>query len=308
MAMPPLNALQAFEAVGRCATMSTAAKELGVTPSAISQQVRKLEGHLGVTLLERIGRRVELTSWGVILHKEVAKGFRQLNHSVDVLERARSQTGIVLTALSSVVNKWIGRKIFEWQALYPEANVRIIGKDDEPSLSDGQSDFRITYGKRAEVHAHFAPLYTDWVVPACSPRLLGARTLSTAADLLKFPLLNIEWESHYSRPPQWSEWAQLVGATVNEKLSSLFFALSSNAIDAAVNGHGFVLAQVSMIEDELRAGTLVVPFDIRLPLPESYYLAWDRSAFEKPYGREFHMWVMGIAKKQSVASSPNRMA
>ena len=99
--------------------MSTAAKELGVTPSAISQQVRKLENHLGVTLLERIGRRVELTSWGVLLHKEVAKGFSQLNHSVDVLERARSQTGIVLTALSSVVNKWIGRKIFEWQALYP---------------------------------------------------------------------------------------------------------------------------------------------------------------------------------------------
>ncbi|PDT26965.1 transcriptional regulator [Rhizobium sp. L9] len=65
---------------------------------------------------------------------------------------------------------------------------------------------------------------------------------------------------------------------------------------------------MSMIEGELRAGTLVVPFDIRLPLPESYYLASDRSAFEKPYGREFRMWVMGIAKKQSVASSPNRMA
>lgn len=95
---------------------------------------------------------------------------------------------------------------------------------------------------------------------------------------------------------------------MNEKLSGLFFALSSNAIDAAVNGHGFVLAQVSMIEDELRAGTLVVPFDIRLPLPESYCLAWDRAAFEKPYGREFHMWVMGIAKNQSVASSPNRRA
>ncbi|MDV4183129.1 LysR family transcriptional regulator [Rhizobium brockwellii] len=306
MAMPPLHALQAFEAVGRCGTMSTAAKELGVTPSAISQQVRKLEDHLGVTLLERIGRRVELTSWGVLLHKEVTKGFSQLNHSVGVLERARSQTGIVLTALSSIVNKWIGRKIFEWQALYPDANVRIIGKDDEPSLSDGQSDFRITYGKCAEVHTHFAPLYTDWVVPACSPRLLGGRTLSAPAGLLKFPLLNIEWESHYSRPPQWNEWAQRVGATVNEKLSSLFFALSSNAIDAAVNGHGFVLAQLSMIEDEVRAGTLVVPFDIRLQLPESYYLAWDRSVFEKPYGREFHMWMMGIAKKQSIASSPNR--
>ncbi len=304
MTMPPLHALQAFEAVGRCGTMTTAAKELGVTPSAVSQQVRKLEDCLGVTLLERIGRRVELTSWGVIFYKEIAKGFTQLSHSVDVLERARNQTGIVLTALSSVVNKWIGRKIFEWQALYPDANVRIIGKDDEPKMANGQSDFRITYGKRAEVHTHFAALYTDWVVPACSPRLLGMHKLNAPGDILTFPLLNIEWEPHYRRPPQWSEWAELVGAACKDKLSGLFFALSSSAIDAAVNGHGFVLGQMSMIEDELNAGTLVVPYDIRLPLPESYYLAWDRAALEKPYGREFHTWVMSIARKQSALSAP----
>ncbi|MBB2750529.1 UNVERIFIED_ORG: LysR family glycine cleavage system transcriptional activator [Rhizobium aethiopicum] len=304
MQTPPLNALQAFEAVGRCGTMSAAAKELGVTPSAVSQQVRRLEDCLGVTLLERIGRRVELTSWGTLLHKEVTKGFAQLAHSITVLERARSETGIVLTALSSVVNKWIGRKIFEWQALHPEADVRIIGKEAEPKLGDGESDFRITYGKRAETHTHFTPLYTDWVVPACSPRLLGTREVNRPADMLKFPLLNIEWESHYSRPPQWHEWAERVGGSLNDKMTSLYFALSSNAIDAAVNGHGVVLAQISMIEDELQAGALVVPFDIRLPLSESYYLAWDRAALEKPYGREFHSWILAIAKKQSLALAP----
>lgn len=304
MAIPPLHALQAFEAVGRCGTMSMAAKELGVTPSAVSQQVRRLEDCLGVTLLERIGRRVELTSWGTLLHREVAKGFAQLSHSVDVLERARSQTGIILTALSSVVNKWIGRKVFEWQAMHPEANVRIIGKEDEPRLGDGRSDFRITYGKRAELHTHYAPLYTDWVVPAFSPRLADKKELTSPADILKFPLLNIEWEAHYSRPPQWHEWARLAGATLNEKLTSLYFALSSSAIDAAVNGRGVVLAQVSMIEEEVLAGTLVVPFDIRLPLSESYYLAWDRAALEKPFGREFHSWLLSIARRQSVLSAP----
>ncbi|WP_341487293.1 LysR family transcriptional regulator [Pararhizobium sp. A13] len=284
--------------------MSAAAKELGVTPSAVSQQVRKLEESLGVTLLERIGRRVELTSWGVLFHKEIAKGFGQLLHSVDVLERARSQTGIVLSALSSVVNKWIGRKVFEWQVIYPDANVKIIGRDEEPKMGDGSCDFRITYGKRVDVHAHFTALYTDWIVPACSPRLLAKRALNSPADILTFPLLNIEWEQHYLRPPQWSEWAQLVGAVCNEKLSGLFFALSSSAIDAAVNGHGFVLAQVSMIEDELNSGTLVAPYDIRLQLPESYYLAWDRAALEKPYGKEFHKWIISIARKQAIISAP----
>jgi LysR family glycine cleavage system transcriptional activator len=288
--------------------MTTAAKELGVSPSAVSQQVRRLEDALGVTLLERIGRRVELTSWGTILHKEIVKGFGQLSRAVEILERARSDTGIVLSALSSVVNKWIGRKIFEWQALHPEANVRIIGREDEPVLGDGQNDFRITYGKRAEVHVHFTQLYTDWVVPACAPRLAATRELVAPADILKFPLLNIEWESHYSRPPQWHEWAEIVGATLSERLTSLYFALSSSAIDAAVNGRGVVLAQVSMIEEELQAGTLIVPFDIRLPLSESYYLAWDRAALEKPFGREFHSWVLAIAKRQSQLSPPREKA
>nr|WP_141652401.1 LysR family transcriptional regulator [Rhizobium grahamii] len=303
--MPPLNALQAFESLGRCGTMSSAARELGVTPSAVSQQVRKLEDHLGVTLLERTGRRVELTSWGILFHKEITKAFTQLTHSVRALQRARSDSGIVLTALSSVVNKWIGRRIFEWRDLQPDADVRIIGRDDEPSLTEGHSDFRITYGKQAEVHVHYSALYTDWVVPACSPKLLGQRVLASPTDILRFPLLNIEWESHYSRPPQWEEWAGMFGATVNERRSSLFFALSSNAIDAAVNGHGFVLAQLSMIEEELQAGLLVVPFDVRLPLPESYYLAWNRSAFEKPYGKEFHKWIVSIGRKQSILSAPD---
>lgn len=304
MTIPPLNALQAFEAVGRRGTMSAAAKEMGVTPSAISQQVRKLEEGLGVTLLERIGRRVELTSWGVLLHREVAKGFSQLQHSIDVLEQARMQSGIVLSALSSIVNKWIGRKAFEWQALYPDAHLRIIGNDEEQALSGSQADFRITYGKRAEVHLHFTQLYTDWVVPACSPRLLGDCKLAAPAEILTFPLLNIQWEQHYVSAPQWSEWAKLVGTTCNEKLSGLFFALSSSAIDAAVNGRGFVLAQISMIEDELNAGSLVVPYDIRVQLPESYYLAWDRAALEKPYGKEFHSWILSIARKQAVISAP----
>ncbi len=300
---PPLYALQAFESLGRCGTMTRAAQELGVTPSAISQQVRKLEDHLGVTLLERNGRRVEMTSLGHLFYKEVAKGFTQLNYSVKKLEHARSDSGIVLTALSSVVNKWIGRKIFDWRDLHPGCNIRILGRDDEPSLTQEHSDFRITYGKQAQVHAHYTVLYNDWVVPACSPRLLGQCALVCPADILSFPLLNIEWEAHYSQQPSWTQWAKLFDASLNEKRSSLSFALSSNAIDAAVSGHGFVLAQLSMIDDELQAGQLVIPYDIRLALPESYYLAWNRSALDKPYGKEFHNWLLSIGRKQSLASA-----
>lgn len=304
MPLPSLRALQAFEAIGRTGTVSGAARDLGVSPGAISQQIGHLENQLGLTLLERRGRRVELTSWGRIYYEEIAKGFRQFTLASDALERARNQSAIVLSALTSVVNKWITRRIFDWQSQHPQANVRIIGKDEEPALGQDEVDFRITYGRIAQSHRHYTELFRDWCVPVCSPMLIAGRKLTEPAEVLDLPLLNVEWEKHYLPPPQWSDWARRVGATRVEHRPTLSFTLSSSAIDAAVNGRGFALAQLSMIAEELAAGTLIAPFDQRLELPESYYLAWDRAAMEKPNGPAFHNWLLQIGRRQSLLSAP----
>lgn len=304
MPNPSLRGLQAFEAIGRCGSVSAAAEDLGVSPGAVSQLVRNLEQCLGLTLLERRGRRVELSSWGRVYYREVAKGFQQLSHAAGVLTRARNETGIVLSALTSVANKWVSRKIFDWQSLCPESSVRILGEEQEPRIGIEHVDFRITYGRRANVHEHVANLFTDWVVPACSPALLANRVLDCPQDILKFPLLNVEWESDYKASPQWRDWARLIDADGRQTFSGLSFTLSSSAIDAAANGRGFVLAQISMVRDEVAAGSLVVPFDIRMKLPESYYLVWDRAALERPVGQRFHKWLLTTGRQQDLASAP----
>ncbi|KQR26925.1 LysR family transcriptional regulator [Rhizobium sp. Leaf155] len=299
-----LRALQAFDAIGRRGSITGAAEDLGVSPGAISQLVRNLEQSLGLTLLERRGRRVELSSWGRLYYREVSKGFQQLTMATNVLKRVSNEGGIVVSALSSVASRWISRKIFDWQALCPTAQVRIFGQDQEPRLGAEEVDFRITYGRRSYVHEHVAHLFTDWVVPACSPAVLAARPPQSPEDVLTFPLLNVEWESDYKASPQWCDWAKLVHANHSQQLSGLSFTLSSSAIDAAVNGRGFVLAQLSMVQEEIAAGTLVIPFDIRLKLSESYFLAWDRTALEKPNGQRFHKWILAAARQQERLSSP----
>jgi LysR family transcriptional regulator, glycine cleavage system transcriptional activator len=304
MSNPSLRGLQAFEAVGRCGTVSAAAQDLGVSPGAVSQLVRNLELCLGLTLLERRGRRVELSSWGQLYYREVAKGFQQLSHAANVLTRARNESGIVLSALTSVASKWLSRKIFDWQSLCPGSAVRILGQEHEPRIGSEQVDFRITYGRRAYVHEHVANLFTDWVVPVCSPALIANRVLDCPQDILKFPLLNVEWEADYKASPQWKDWAALIDADGRQTFSGLSFTLSSSAIDAAVNGRGFVLGQLSMVQDEIASGILVVPFDIRMKLPESYYLAWDRTALEKPFGQKFHKWLVSVSKQQEAISAP----
>jgi len=299
----PLRGLQAFEVVGRCGSVTAAALELNVSPGAVSQQIRKIEEFLGVALLERRGRNVELTSLGRIYHREISKGFNQFALAQQSLDRARNESSLVLSALSSVVNKWIGRKIFDWQALHPDATVRIIGRDKEPQMGFDDVDFRISYGSDVIQHEHYTELYRDWVVPVCAPGILQQETL-TPADIFRYPLLNVEWEKHFTPYPRWSEFAQKVGIEYREAPTGLSLTLSSSAIDAAVNKRGFVLAQVSMIEDELAARTLVIPVDIRLPLPESYFLAWDRSALQKPFGLQFRNWVMAISRVQAGLSEP----
>ncbi|AGB75348.1 MULTISPECIES: LysR family transcriptional regulator [Rhizobium] len=298
----PLKGLQAFEAVGRCGSVSAAALELKVSPGAISQQIRKIESFLGVTLLERNGRTVELTQWGRLYHLEISKGFEQFAAAEQILERARNENALVLSALSSVVNKWIGRRIFDWQTLHPNAHVRIVGRDKEPRMGFDDIDFRISYGSDVLQHEHYTELFRDWVVPACSPALIKGKAPS-ATQLLQYPLLHVEWERHFTPYPSWLEFAAKTGAALEETAAGLSFTLSSSAIDAAVNKRGIVLAQMSMIADELEAQTLVIPVDIRIPLRESYFLAWDRAALEKPYGRQFRDWLVAISRQQGLMSA-----
>jgi DNA-binding transcriptional LysR family regulator len=299
----PLKGLQAFEAVGRCGSVMAAAAELNVSAGAISQQIRKVESFLGITLVERSGRTVELTQWGRLYHREISKGFEQFALAQQVLERARNENALVLSALSSVVNKWIGRRIFDWQVFHPDAHVRLTGRDREPRMGFDEVDFRVSYGSDVLQHDHYAELFRDWVVPVCSPALTDGRNL-TAADLLSYPLLHVEWERHFTPYPSWAEFAEKIGASFKGPPSGLSFTLSSSAIDAAINKRGIVLAQMSMIADELEAQTLVIPVDIRMPLRESYFLAWDRSALQKPYGSEFRDWVMAISRRQAQISAP----
>lgn len=301
--IPYLKALQAFEAVGTHGSVTAAAQVLGVSPGAISQQIHKLEGHLGITLLERGGRKMELTSWGRIYHTEISKGFAQLNNAQNVLKRARNDSGIILSSLTSVINKWVGREIFDWQRLYPDTAIQLVGTEHEPKMGEDAVDFRIYYGGAGH-HEHFVELFTDWVVPACSPRLIAENAPLNREDVLRYPLLHIVWNTMFRPAPSFSDWAASIGSNVKPNGNGLTYTLSSSAIDAAVAGRGFVLAQLSMISDELASGRLVVPFDHRLKLADPYLLAWNRASLQKPFGQDFRRWIIDIGKKQAAISAP----
>jgi LysR family glycine cleavage system transcriptional activator len=301
--LPPLRALQAFEAVARTGSVMAAALELGVSAGAVSQQIRKLEELLDLRLFERRGRGMELSTWGRLYHPELGSAFDRLRAAQHNLWRLRTESGLTVSCLSSVASKWLGTRLFDWQAAHPDSRLRLIGAESEPDLQSGGTDFRLSYGQQSRQHTHFAELFTDWVVPACSPGLLQGRPQRTPAELLSLPLIGITWESTHQPPPTWADWARSAGEDKGPVNSSLSFSLSSAAIDAALADRGLVLAPMSMITGDLVEGRLVLPFDHRLQLPQAYFLAWDRSALNKPFGREFQQWVLSLGRRQAGISS-----
>lgn len=297
-AVPPLRAAQVFEAVGRLGSVTAAAQELEVSSGAITQQIHVLEKFLNARLVQRHGRGIELTAWGSLYLPHVSAAMDRLRNGALELERARRTNHLVISALPSLTNKWLGPLLFEWKKAHPDAGIAIEGIDPEPRLDDGQWDFRISYGKRSRLHQRHAYLFTDFLIPIGSPTLLtGKRVPVAAQDLLGFPRLWIEWGPEFPHTPTWSEWFDAAGVRHEPLRRDLTFSLSSAAIDAAVAGHGLVLAQHSMVVDLLASGALRQFSNIYVPLPQEYFLAWNSSTLDKPLGAAFRDWMRTAARR-----------
>ena len=296
--VPPLRAVQVFEAVGRCGAVTAAADELGVSPGAVTQQIHSLERHLGARLVQRSGRGIELTSWGAMYLPYATAAMEQLRKGARELGRARRSNHLAVSAFPSVTNRWLGPLLFEWKKLNPSSSIRVEGSESEPRFDENEADFRISYGARSRCHQRYRHLFTDYLFPVGSPALLAANgPPKRPGDLLSFPLLWVDWGPEHDAPPSWRDWFAACGICSDHIPCTLTYSLSSAALDAAVEGRGLMLAQHSMVGRDLATGTLVRLFDRCLPLPQSYFLAWSGTALDKPQGAAFHSWLISEAKR-----------
>lgn len=300
--LPPMRALQVFEAVARCGSVSAASEELGVSSGAISQQIHNIEAALNARLFERRGRSLELTVWGRMYYERVRLAFDQLRTAQDALQLARSKSGIVFSALPSLAIRWLRPLLQSWRTTRPGVGVRLIGTDVETGFVDEQIDFRLSYGNAVRRYEHFTELFVDCVVPVCSPAFLREHPVRSPADILEGPLIDIQWDIQHQPPPSWADWARCVGFGAPGIAGDLAFSLSSAGIDAAASSGGFVLGQMAMIVDDLAEGRLVVPIDRRLDMPEPYFLAWERTALDRPSGADFRAFIVAAARRQAVVS------
>lgn len=297
--LPSLRALQVFDAVGRFGGIVEAARRLGISAGAVSQQMKLLEDSLGLSLTFKVGKRIRLTAAGQRYHDSCAAAFESLRIAQVEVERTKNASNLRISALPSLFSDWLAPLIYAWQSEHPDLNLFLDGSHTEPASDGYEIDFRVTYGHYA-LTENAVELFRDCVVPVCSPKLLrGDAPLRSPADLLNYPLLSIDWLPKFASPPSWRDWFDAQHVDHSQLRDGYrVYSLSSMAIQAAVSGQGVVLAQCSMIANSLADGRLIMPFARGLPLPSPYFLVGAKDAFDKAHCRDFHRWLVSRGRDQ----------
>jgi LysR family transcriptional regulator, glycine cleavage system transcriptional activator len=290
--LPPLSALRAFEAAARHMSFSRAADELHVTPAAISHQIHALEQDLGVRLFHRMNRSIELTASARVLLPGLSEAFAGIQSSVKRL-RAHNDTGtLTVTASPSFAAKWLVLRLHRFQEQCFEVDVRISATDDVIDLTKGDFDIAIRYGTGNYPGLEVELLLTNEVFPACSPQLLAnGPPLRTPEDL---PLHNLIHDQAIERDPlvpTWSMWLKAAGVKSIPETAGVSFNNIHLALDAAIAGHGVVLAYSTIAAADLAAGRLVRLFSLALPDQFAYYIVTAPGALERPKVRAFRDWL-----------------
>ena len=139
--LPPFGPLIAFDAVARHRSFTRAADELGVTQSAVSHQVRRLEDFLGVQLLKRLHPGVELSDDGARLQGELATLLDGIAGLEPSLRRRPGRATLRLGAGSSLAAWWLVRRLRTFRALHSEIEIDFVPVESEavgePSLTAG---------------------------------------------------------------------------------------------------------------------------------------------------------------------------
>jgi len=290
--LPPLSALRAFEAAARHMSFSKAATELHVTPAAISHQIHALEEDLGIRLFHRMNRSIELTASARILFPGLSEAFAGIQSSVRRL-RAHNDTGtLTVTASPSFAAKWLVLRLHRFQEQCAEVDVRISATDEVVDLTKGDFDIAVRYGAGQYPGLDVELLFTDEVFPACSPQLLATGApLRTPDDLSLHNLIHDQAVERDPLVPTWPMWLKAAGVKNVPAAAGLSFNNMHLALDAAIAGHGVVLAHSAIAAADLAAGRLVRLFTLALPDQFAYYIVTAPGALERPKVRAFRDWL-----------------
>lgn len=300
-AMPPLNALRAFEAAARHLSLTKAADELNVSPGAVSHQIRALEALLGIALFERRVRAIALTPAAKMLYPGVQSGFLQIQEAVASLRHAANERVLVVSTPPGLTSKWLAARLYRFASAHPEIEVRISSSLANANFTTDGVDVAVrnlAVRPASEPALLIERLVELSLVPVCSPRLYEQHgSPRTAEALARLPLIHDDSLFGRAKMPTWSEWFTAAGLSSVDVSRGLHFNSADHALDAASEGAGVLLAHDLLAYDDLRTGRLIIPMAQPIASGRAYHIVCPKHRSSVPQVRAFRDWI-----KQEVAA------
>ena len=285
--LPPLRALTAFEAAARLGSFRLAAGELGITRSAVSHQVKLLEQRLGVQLFRRDARRAELTQAGQTYFPPVREAFDLIEAQTRALKPSAADNELTVQVYVTVALKWLIPRLHDFERRFPDMKVRLSTSYFDWDFDEKNVDAGFILARNLSPEHYYRTLFSSRLTPICSPQLLaGPNALKTPDDLRNHKLLYV-----YTAEEDWHIWLEAAGVEGIRLSDRLAFDSYILAQEAAIEGRGIAMTIGPFASEEVRAGRLVQPFDLKVQHRHNWLFACSAEHRMKPKIKRFEDWL-----------------
>lgn len=285
--LPPFASIRSFEAAARHLSFKAAAQELNVTQSAISHQVKALEGYLGIRLFLRGTREITLTREGSDYLGEISLLLDRLAAATDHVRDHEMAGPLYITTTPAFAARWLVPRLGDFRAAFPMVEPHIATSLAAPDFAGDRLDIAIRFAQKEAPGLKAVPFLSSNRFPVGSPRLLdGRRALRTADDLRRFTLL------HDEVGDGWQEWVRCAGFDDFDPSPGPRLAHCELVMRAALKAQGIALGYGALVQDELAEGRLVRLSDVALPSRTIYTIVTPEAWTARPKIDAFRNWLM----------------
>ncbi len=289
--LPPFAALRAFHAAALHGRFRDAAKSLGITESAISHQVRRLEDFLRVALFDRSGAGARLTSAGQRYLEQIDPAIRQIQAATEAILRPTGRNVARLTLPPSLAATWLIPQLGAFERLHPEIELQLVPTTRVVDLRRDQVDLAIRHGKGAWPGIDATFLLPEIALPVCAP---GYLTIGPGDDPLA-ALRSVRLIVNARFPNEWEEWARARGLAPPPLAGAIELEGMEEALQVAESGHGLAIGRLPVVDDRLTRGTLVAPFGAGDPTGAAYFLCRPSDEPPTAVARSLERWLRSLA-------------
>jgi LysR family glycine cleavage system transcriptional activator len=287
---PSLKALRAFETAARHLSTSRAADELAVTQPAITQQIKALEGFLGIRLVYRKGQGLALTGAGQTYAERLHGVFNEIGAATSDLLSSEQKAGtLTLTLLPTLAQRWLIPRLANFQEAHREIEVQFSTTARLVDLRREDVDMAIRFGDGNWKGCDSFHMMANDNFLVLSPQLQQAQPILHPDDLADHAWLCVESEP---RTDDWKTWLEAAGVAGIEPKSRIIFQTSSHALAAATAGLGVAIGHRPFVVDDLTSGHLVTPLATKVTTSEAYYLVTSTHNVSNPRIAALRDWLL----------------